>query len=182
MVIPSGPRNARALLVSAIRDPDPVIFYEAKALYRAFREEVPEAEETLPLGKANIVRTGDALTIITYGAMLRPALEAAEILNNKDGLQAEVIDLLTLSPLDESLMVASVKKTGRAVVIHEAPRSFGPGAEIVTRLMEGAFYYLEAPIERVTGFDIIIPYFSREKSYIPSSERIATAARKTLKN
>lgn len=182
MVIPSGPRNARALLVSAIRDPDPVIFYEAKALYRAFREEVPEAEETLPIGKANIVRMGDALTIIAYGAMLRPALEAAEVLQKEDGLEAEVIDLLTLSPLDESLMVESVKKTGRAVVVHEAPRSFGPGAEIVTRLLEGAFYYLEAPIERVTGFDIIIPYFSREKSYIPSSERIATAARKTLKN
>ena len=182
LVIPSGPRNARALLVSAIRDPDPVIFYEAKALYRAFREEVPEAEETLPIGKANVVRTGDDLTIIAYGAMLRPALEAAEELQKKDKVEAQVIDLLTLSPLDESLMVASVKKTGRAVVVHEAPRSFGPGAEIVTRLLEGAFYYLEAPIARVTGFDLIIPYFSREKSYIPSVARIAAAARKTLNN
>jgi pyruvate dehydrogenase E1 component beta subunit len=182
MVIPSGPRNARALLVSAIRDPDPVIFYEAKALYRAFREEVPEAEESLPIGQANIARAGDDLTIISYGAMLRPTLEAAEELQNKDGIEAEVIDLLTLSPLDESLMVASVKKTGRAVVVHEAPRSYGPGAEIVTRLMEGAFYYLEAPVERVTGFDIIIPYFSREKSYIPSAKRIAAAARRTLSN
>jgi pyruvate dehydrogenase E1 component beta subunit len=181
MVIPSGPRNARALLVSAIRDPDPVIFYEGKALYRAFREEVPEEEETLPLGKGNIVRPGDDLTIIAYGAMLRPVLEAAENLQKKDKIEAEVIDLLTISPLDESLMVASVKKTGRAVVVHEAPRSFGPGAEIVARLMEGAFYYLEAPIERVTGFDLILPYFSREKSYIPSAERIANAARKTLK-
>lgn len=180
MVIPSGPRNARALLVSAIRDPDPVIFYEAKALYRAFREEVPEAEETLPIGQANIVRTGDDLTIIAYGAMLRPALEAAEELQEKDGIEAEVIDLLTLSPLDESLMVTSVQKTGRAVIVHEAPGSFGPGAEIVTRLMEGAFYFLEAPIERVTGFDVIIPYFSREKSYLPSGPRIAAAARKTL--
>jgi pyruvate dehydrogenase E1 component beta subunit len=182
VVIPSGPRNARALLVSAIRDPDPVIFYEAKALYRAFREEVPETEERLPLGKANIVRTGDDVTIITYGAMLRPALEAAEELQKKDGLEVEVIDLLTLSPLDESLMVTSVKKTGRAVVVHEAPRSFGPGAEIVTRLLEGAFYYLESPIERVTGFDLIIPYFSREKSYLPSVARITAAARKTLNN
>ena len=182
MVIPSGPRNARALLVSAIRDPDPVIFYEAKALYRAFREEVPEAEESLPIGQANIARAGDDLTIISYGAMLRPTLEAAEELQKKDGVEAEVIDLLTLSPLDESLMVASVKKTGRAVVVHEAPRSYGPGAEIVTRSMEGAFYYLEAPIERVTGFDIIIPYFSREKSYIPSAKRIAAAARRTLSN
>ncbi len=180
MVIPSGPRNARALLVSAIRDPDPVIFYESKALYRAFREEVPEEEETLPIGQANIVRTGDDLTIIAYGAMLRPALEAAEELQEKNKVEAEVIDLLTLSPLDESLMVASVQKTGRAVIVHEAPGSFGPGAEIVTRLMEGAFYFLEAPIERVTGFDIIIPYFSREKSYLPSGPRIAAAARKTL--
>ncbi|MCU7817262.1 MAG: alpha-ketoacid dehydrogenase subunit beta, partial [Candidatus Thiodiazotropha sp. (ex Rostrolucina anterorostrata)] len=154
LVIPSGPRNARALLVSAIRDPDPVIFYEAKALYRAFREEVPEAEESLPIGKANIVRAGDDLTIITYGAMLRPALEAAEELQIKEGIEAEVIDLLTLSPLDESLMITSVKKTGRAVIVHEAPRSYGPGAEIVTRLLEGAFYYLEAPIARVTGFDL----------------------------
>jgi pyruvate dehydrogenase E1 component beta subunit len=182
MVIPSGPRNARALLVSAIRDPDPVIFYEAKALYRAFREEVPETEETLPLGKANVALAGDDLTIITYGAMLRPTLEAAEELQKKDGVAAEVIDLLTLSPLDESLMIASVQKTGRAVVVHEAPRSFGPGAEIVARLMTGAFYYLEAPIERVTGFDLIIPYFSREKNYIPSATGIAAAARKTLHN
>lgn len=182
MVIPSGPRNARALLVSAIRDPDPVIFYEGKALYRAFREEVPEEEETLPIGQANIVRTGDDLTIIAYGAMLRPALEAAEELQQTDRLEAEVIDLLTLSPLDESLMVASVQKTGRAVIVHEAPGSFGPGAEIATRLMEGAFYFLEAPIERVTGFDVIIPYFSREKSYLPSGPRIAAAARKTLQN
>lgn len=167
MVIPSGPRNARALLVSAIRDPDPVIFYEAKALYRSFREEVPEEEEILPIGKANIVRTGGDLTIISYGAMLRPALEAADLLQQKDTIEAEVIDLLTLSPLDGELMVASVKKTGRAVVVHEAPRSFGAGAEIVARLMEGGFYYLEAPIERVTGFDTIIPYFSREKKLSP---------------
>lgn len=180
VVIPSGPRNARALLVSAIRDPDPVIFYEAKALYRAYREEVPEEEESMEIGKSNIVRTGDDLTIIAYGAMLRPALGAAEELQKKDGVQAEVIDLLSLAPLDESLMVESVKKNGRAVVVHEAPRSFGPGAEIITRLMEKCFYYLEAPIERVTGFDLIIPYFSREKSYIPSVQRITAASRKSL--
>lgn len=180
MVIPSGPRNARALLVSAIRDPDPVIFYEAKALYRSFREEVPEEEETLPIGKGNIVRPGADLTIITYGAMLRPALEAADTLLRKDNAAAEVIDLLTLSPLDEELMVGSVKKTGRAVVVHEAPQSFGAGAEIVARLMAGCFYHLEAPIERVTGFDTVIPFFSREKSYLPGAERIASAARRTL--
>jgi len=140
---------------------------------------VPEAEETLPIGRANIVRPGKALTMISYGAMLRPTLEAAEELH-KDGVEAEVIDLLTLSPLDSDLLVASVTKTGRAVIVHEAPQSFGAGAEIATRLMEGAFYFLEAPIERVTGFDLIIPYFSREKSYLPGVQRILAAARRTL--
>ncbi len=180
MVIPSGPRNARALLVSAIRDPDPVIFYESKALYRAFREEVPEEEESMPLGTPQLVREGKDLTMISYGAMLRPTLEAAVALKEIDGSEAEVIDVLTISPLNETLFVESVTKTGRAVVIHEAPRSFGPGAEIVTRLMEKAFYFLEAPIERVTGYDIVIPLFSREKAYLPGVERILRAARKVL--
>lgn len=180
VVIPSGPRNARALLISAIRDPDPVIFYEAKALYRAFREEVPEEEECLPIGRASIVRPGNALTMISYGAMLRPTLEAADELQQSDGVEAEVIDLLTISPLDSDLLVASVKKTGRVVIVHEAPQSFGAGAEIASRLMEGAFYYLEAPIERVAGFDLIIPYFSREKQYLPGVQRIVAAARRTL--
>ena len=182
MVIPSGPRTARALLVSAIRDPDPVVFYEAKGLYRAFREEVPDEEETIPIGQSQIVREGGDLTMIAYGAMIRPALEAAEELRASDGVEAEVIDLLTISPLDDTLMLQSVTRTGRAVVIHEAPRSFGPGAEIVARLMEGAFYYLEAPIARVTGYDLIIPYFSREKWYIPNVRRIVDAARRTLTN
>lgn len=180
MVIPSGPRNARALLISAIRDPDPVIFYESKALYRAFREEVPEHEETMPLGVVQTVKEGEDVTLIAYGAMLRPALEAAELLA-QENIHAEVIDLLTIAPLDATILINSVKKTGRAVVVHEAPRSFGPGAEVVSRLMEGAFYYLEAPIERVAGYDIVIPFFSREKEYIPSVERIASACRKTFK-
>lgn len=182
MVIPSGPRNARALLVSSIRDPDPVIFYESKALYRSFREEVPDAEETMPIGQPQVSRRGRDITLITYGAMLRPTQEAADILQEQDGIEAEIIDLLTISPLDESLLTESVRKTGRAVVIHEAPRSYGPGGEIISRLMEGAFYYLEAPIERVTGYDLVIPFFSREKWYIPSVERIVRAARKTLQN
>ena len=178
MVIPSGPRSARALLVSAIRDPDPVIFYESKALYRAFREEVPDDEETMPIGKSTIVREGQDLTMISYGAMMRPTLEAAAVLKEKEGVRAEVIDMLSVSPLDDELIVQSVLKTGRAVVIHEAPRSFGPGAEIITRLMEKAFYYLEAPIERVTGFDVITPSFSRENAYIPNAHRILRAARR----
>ena len=180
MVIPSGPRNARALLVSAIRDPDPVIFYEAKALYRAFREEVPEEAETLPIGSSRIAREGRDLTLIAYGAMLRPTLEAAERLAEVDGVSAEVIDLLTIAPLDDSLFVASVKKTGHALLVHEAPRSFGPGAEIVARLVEKAFYYLEKPVARVTGFDVIIPFFSRENSYLPGVERIVRQARALL--
>jgi pyruvate dehydrogenase E1 component beta subunit len=180
MVIPSGPRNARALLVSAMRDPDPVIFYEPKALYRAFREEVPEAEETLPIGEPQLVKEGKDITLISYGAMMRPVLEAAGHLRDKDGLAADVIDLLTISPLSEELLVESVKKTGRAVVVHEAPRSFGPGAEIIARLMAKAFFYLEAPIERVTGYDTVMPLFNREKAYMPTSERILSAARKVL--
>jgi pyruvate dehydrogenase E1 component beta subunit len=182
MVIPSGPRNARALLVASIRDPDPVIFYESKALYRAYREEVPETEEILPLGLPRIVRPGRDVTLIAYGAMLVPTLAAADQLQDQNGLEAEVIDLLTLSPLDDTLLAQSVKKTGRVVIVHEAPRSFGPGAEIVARLMENAFYYLEAPIQRVTGYDIVIPSFSREKNYIPDEERIVRAARRTLES
>ncbi len=180
MVIPSGPRNARALLTSAIRDPDPVIFYESKAIYRAFREEVPEEEETFPIGTSQIVREGNDLTLISYGTMMRPTLEAASILQEEDGIETDIIDLLTISPLDDSLFVQSVHTTGRAVVIHEAPGSFGPGAEVVSRIMEKAFYYLEAPIERVTGYDIIIPLFIRENSYIPSTRRIVSAARRVL--
>ena len=182
MVIPSGPRNARALLVSAIRDPDPVIFYESKALYRAFREEVPEAEETMPIGRSRIVREGKDLTMISYGAMMRPTLEASALLEDEEGVEAEVIDLLTVSPLDDELFTRSVIKTGRAMVIHEAPRSFGPGAEIVARIMEKSFYYLEVPIARVTGFDLIAPLFGREKAYIPNAQRIIRAARRLLHN
>jgi pyruvate dehydrogenase E1 component beta subunit len=180
MVIPSGPRNARALLVSAIRDPDPVVFYEGKAIYRAFREEVPEEEETLPIGQSQLVREGKDLTMISYGAMMRPTLEAASVLAEKDGAEAEVIDLLTISPLDDALFVESVKKTGRALVVHEAPRSLGPGAEVVSRLVEKAFFYLEAPISRVTGFDVVIPLFSREQAYLPNVHRILLAAKKIL--
>jgi len=180
MVIPSGPRNARALLVSAIRDPDPVVFYESKALYRSFREEVPEEEETFPIGKSQIVREGSDITLVSYGSMMRPTLEAAEILKEKETVEAEVVDLLTLSPLDDSLFTESVRKTGRAAIIHEAPRSYGPGAEIVAKLVDKSFYYLEAPIGRVTGFDIVIPLFSRENHYIPNAERIVRAARKVL--
>ena len=180
VVIPSGPRNARALLLSAIRDPDPVIFLEAKAMYRAFREEVPEEEETLPIGESQIAREGDDLTMITYGAMTQRALEAADQLSEEDGIEAEVIDLLSVSPLDDTKFTESVRKTGRVVVVHEAHRSFGPGAEIIARINEKSFYYLEAPVQRVTGYDVIIPYFAREKAYIPDVDRIVAGARQAM--
>jgi len=180
MVIPSGPRNARALLASAIRDPDPVIFYEGKAIYRAFREEVPEAPETLPIGKSQLVREGKDVTLISYGAAMRSTLEAAYELEEKNGIQSEVIDLLTISPLDDALFIESIKKTGRAAIVHEAPLSFGPGAEIVSRIIEKAFYYLEAPIARIAGFDIIVPLFSREQSYLPGVQRIVGAVKNVL--
>jgi pyruvate dehydrogenase E1 component beta subunit len=180
MVIPSGPRNARALLVSAIRDPDPVVFFEHKGLYHAAKEDVPDEIETMPIGRARVVREGGDLTLIAYGAMLRLAREAADTLAEEDGVQAEVIDLLTISPLDRETVVASVQKTGRAVIVHEAPRSFGPGAEIATSIMDGAFLSLEAPIARVTSWDVPFPGFAREKSNVPDLARVLAAARETL--
>jgi len=180
IVVPSGPRTARALLVSAIRDPDPVVFFEAKALYHAAREEVPEESEALPIGRAQVVREGRDLTLIAWGAMVRVAREAAETLEQEDGARCEVIDLLTVSPLDREALVASVRKTGRAVVVHEAPRSFGPGAEIAASIMEGAFLSLEAPIGRVTAYDVSFAGFARERATVPDAARLVAAARETL--
>ena len=180
MVIPSSPRNARSLLVSAIRDPDPVIFYEPKALYRAFREEVSEQEETFPIGSSRIALEGRDITLISYGASLRPTLEAASELSEKDGVKCEVIDLLSISPLDDRIFIESVKKTGRAVVVHEAHRTYGAGAEVIARIVEKALLYLEAPVRRVTGFDIVIPYYQREQDYLPDVFRIKKAVRETL--
>jgi pyruvate dehydrogenase E1 component beta subunit len=180
MVIPSGPRTARALLVSAIRDPDPVVFFEHKALYHASKEEVPDESETMPIGKAQVAREGQRLTLIAYGAMLRVALEAAETLQAEDGVAPEVIDLLSISPLDRETLAASVAKTGRAVVVHEAPKSFGPGAEIAASIMEGAFLSLEAPIRRIAAYDVPFPGFAREKASVPDFARVLAAARETL--
>jgi pyruvate dehydrogenase E1 component beta subunit len=180
MVIPSGPRNARALLTAAIRDPDPVIFFEAKALYHAAREDVPDETESLPLGQAHVDREGRDLTVVTYGAMLRVCRDAADALRDEDGVHAEIIDLLTISPLDRDTLAASVKKTGRALIVHEAPRSFGPGAEIAASIMEGAFLSLEAPIRRVAAYDVPFVGFAREKATVPDAARVLAAARETL--
>jgi pyruvate dehydrogenase E1 component beta subunit len=181
MVVPSGPRTARALLAAAIRDPDPVVFFEAKALYHAVKEEVPDEPETLPIGRAQVAREGGGVTLVSYGAMLRVVLEAADVLAAEDGVEAEVIDLLTISPLDREAVVQSVTKTGRAVVVHEAPRSFGPGAEIAASIMEGAFLRLEAPVRRVTAHDVSFVGFAREKAHIPNVARVVAAARETLR-
>jgi pyruvate dehydrogenase E1 component beta subunit len=144
------------------------------------KEEVPEEEETLPLGESQIVREGKDLTLVCYGAMVRRTLEAARELDEEDGVKAEVIDLLSLSPLDHEKLAISLKKTGRAVVVHEAPKSFGPGAEVVARLVEKSFLYLEAPVARVAGYDVHVPYFAREQYYLPNAARIKDAARRTL--
>jgi pyruvate dehydrogenase E1 component beta subunit len=181
VVIASGPRNARALLRAAILDPDPVIFFEPKAVYRAVREEVPEQPETMPIGKGVVARSGKDVTLISYGAMVRTTLEAAEELVEEHGVDAEVLDLLSVSPLDGALINESVRKTGRAVVIHEAPRHCGVGAEIIARIVEESLLYLEAPIRRVTGFDTIIPYFSNELTYLPDTGRVVQAALETVR-
>jgi pyruvate dehydrogenase E1 component beta subunit len=180
MVIPSGPRNARALLVSALRHPDPVVFFEPKALYHGASEEVPDEIEAFPLGRARVLREGGALTLVAYGAMVRVVLEVADQLQAEDGVEAEVVDLLTLSPLDRDTLAKSVGKTGRAVVVHEAPKSFGPGAEIATSIMEGAFFSLQAPIARVTGHDVPFVGFAREHANLPDVARVLAAARETL--
>lgn len=180
VVAPSGPRNARALLRAAIRDPDPVVFLEPKRIYRAFREEVPDDDdEPMALGESQTVRDGGDLTLISWGAMLQPTLKAAEQLA-EEGTEAEVIDLLTLSPLDDTRLSASARRTGRVVIVHEAHRSYGPGAELVARLVEKAFWYLEAPVARVTGYDTQVPFFARETDYLPDVARIVAGAQQVL--
>jgi len=180
MVVPSGPRNARALLAAAIRDPDPVVFFEHKGLYHAAKEEVPDESETLEIGRAQVVQEGADLTLIAWGGMLRTAREAAETLQAEDGVTCEIVDLLTIAPLDRETLVRSVAKTGRALVVHEAPRSFGPGAEIAASIMDGAFLALEAPIARVAAHDVPFPGFAREKGNVPDAARVVAAARETL--
>lgn len=180
MVIPSGPRNARALLLASIMSPEPVIFFEPKAVYRSFKEEVPDEPEQMELGKAVVTREGTDITFISYGAMMRPTLEAAEDLKEEDGVSVEVVDLLTVSPLDTETIINSVSKTGRAVVIHEANRKCGIGAEVVARIVERCLMHLEAPIKRITGFDVHFPYFAREQAYLPNAKRIMHGAREVL--
>lgn len=179
VVCPSTPRDAKGLLLASIRDPDPVLFFEPKRIYRAAKGDVPEGDFTIPLGKANVIRSGEHVTIITYGAMVYEALDAA----NKaaaQGIECEVVDLRTLWPLDIDTVIESVKKTGRVVVVHEAPKACGLGGELVALINEKAFLHLEAPPRRVTGFDTPFPY-TLEMEYLPLSHRILPALVETAK-
>ncbi len=176
VVIPSSPYDAKGLLLSCIRDPDPVFFFEPKKLYRAFREEVPEGDYTVPLGEGKKLTEGDDVTLVSWGAMARVCQEALEKVK---GTSVELIDLRTLSPLDEKIIIDSVRKTGRCVVVHEEPRTLGLGAEIVARINEKAFLNLEAPVKRVTGYDVPVPLPKLEDYYLPDAERIANAIKET---
>jgi len=171
VVIPSTPYEAKGLLAASIRDPDPVIFLEPKLIYRAFREEVPEEPYTIPIGEAATRREGDDVAVFTYGAMTRPTLEAAETLG-EEGIECEVVDLRTVSPLDREAIVEGFEKTGRAVVVHEAPKTGGLGGEITAILQEEALLHQEAPIGRVAGFDVPYPLYALEDYYLPSAARI----------
>ena len=171
VVIPSTPHDTKGLLAASIRDPDPVIFLEPKLIYRAFREEVPQEPYTVPIGEAATRREGDDVAVFTYGAMTRPTIEAAENLA-EDGVECKVVDLRTISPLDREAIVEAFETTGRAVVVHEAPKTGGLAAEITAIIQEEALLYQEAPVKRVTGFDVPYPLYALEDYYLPTATRI----------
>jgi pyruvate dehydrogenase E1 component beta subunit len=175
VVVPSTPYDTKGLLAAAIRDPDPVVFLEPKLIYRAFREGVPTDPYTVPLGEAAVRREGSDVSVFTWGAMTRPTMEAAE--NLAGDVDVEVVDLRTLSPLDEETIVESFEKTGRAVVVHEAPRTGGLAGELIATLQEESLLYQEAPIERVTGFDVPYPLYALEDYYLPEPARIEDGIR-----
>jgi pyruvate dehydrogenase E1 component beta subunit len=179
VVIPSTPYEAKGLLLSSIRDPDPVIFMEPKRIYRAIREEVPEGDYSIPLGKARMVQEGKDVTVIAWGAMVREVLSAAEQLK-ADKIDLEIIDLRTISPMDTETIVASIKKTGRGVIVHEAVKTCGLAAEIIAQVNEKALLSLQAPIERVTGFDIPMPLMKSENYALPNPKRIVMAVKKVM--
>jgi 2-oxoisovalerate dehydrogenase E1 component beta subunit len=179
VVCPSNPADAKGLLLASIRDPDPVLFFEPKRIYRAAKGDVPEGDFTVPLGKAKVVRPGQHVTIVTWGAMLYETLDAANQAAAQ-GIECEVVDLRTLWPLDIETVISSVKKTGRVIVVHEAPKSCGLGAELVSLVNEKAFLHLEAPPARVTGFDTPFPY-TLENEYLPLSHRILPAIIETAR-
>ena len=179
VVIPSNPYDAKGLLISSIRDDNPVIFMEPKRVYRAARGEVPEEEYLVDLGKAKVVKEGVDVTLLAYGAMLQPSMEAAEKVESEDKISAEVVDLRTLMPYDIDTILTSAKKTGRVVIVHEAPKTCGFGAELSATLSEKALLHLQAPITRVTGFDTPFPY-TLEDQYLPGEGRIRNALYKSV--
>ena len=176
VVIPSSPYSAKGLLISAIRDPDPVIFLEPMRIYRAIKEEVPDKEYTLPLGKAEVVQEGHNLTVVSYGAMLKYTKEALA----KSNYSAEIIDVRAISPLDAETIISSVKKTGRCVIVNEEQKHCGFAAEIIARINEKAFFSLAAPIERVTGYNTAFPLSKLENYYLPDEKRILKAVNKVM--
>jgi len=178
VVAPSNPWDAKGLLKAAIRDDNPVVYFEHKYLYRRAKGPVPEGDDIVPIGVAAVRRPGKDATLITYGAMVQPSLEAADRLA-KEGVEVEVIDLRTLMPFDIDTILASVTKTGRCVIVHEAPRTCGFGAELIASIQERAIASLEAPILRVTGLDTPFPY-TLEHDYMPNADRVLTAIRQTL--
>ena len=179
VVIPSSPTRAYGLLLAAIRDPDPVIFLEPKRIYRLNREEVKDNGEDLPLDVCFVLRDGSDITLVTWGSMIKETLEAADKLAQQ-GISAEVIDVATISPLDMETIVESVQKTGRCVIIHEAPRMCGVGAEIAAGLADTAIFHLHAPIKRVTGYDSVMPLYRMEKQYMPCVKRILGAVMEVM--
>jgi pyruvate dehydrogenase E1 component beta subunit len=180
VVIPSSPANAGPLLTAAIQDPDPVVFMEPKRSYRSFKEAVEANADTFAIGKAHVLEQGKDITIISWGAMMRDTLKAVEEVKSQTGFSPEVIDLLTISPMDADTIVSSVKKTGRCVVVQEAQQSFGPASEIIALINDQALMYLEAPVRRVTMVDVVMPLFAREQLYMPSVSDICRAVLETM--
>ncbi len=179
VVIPSNPYDAKGLLIAAVRDANPVIFMEPKRVYRAARGQVPEGDYSVELGRAKVIKEGSDVTILTYGAMVYPVLEASEAAETEDRISSEVVDLRTLMPYDIETILVSVKKTGRVVIVHEAPRTCGFGAELSAAISERALLHLQSPILRVTGFDTPFPY-ALEEYYLPDLKRVHRALRDSV--
>ena len=177
VVMPSRPYDAKGMLAAAIRDPDPVIFFEPKRAYRSFKEEVPTDEYTIDLGTASVLSDGDDVTVITWGASVFQCLEAIDKL--PDSISVELIDLRSMWPLDAETICESVKRTGRAVIVHEAAKTAGLGAEISAIIGERCFLHLEAPVQRVAGYDVPVPFYKLEMEYLPDADRVARAVRET---
>lgn len=180
VVIPSSPVRAYGLLLSAIRCNDPVLFLEPKRVYRSVKQNLVDNGEGLPLDSCFILREGSDLTLISWGAMIQETMQAATALEQQYGISVEVVDVASIKPLDSDTIIESVKKTGRAVIVHEAAKTYGPAGEIIARIQEEAFFHLRAPVGRVTGFDIPMPYFKNEAIYMPDVQQIVEQAQKTL--